>query len=417
MGYNSTVWRGPFCGCNAEVVSVFLFGPLIERLFFIGIRNQVKGGSMITLKQIDALMKISSKEHPIISFYMGILPVFLIQKKYRLLAKDIVKAGTKDLSRFSEEQRETIKKDIDKILHHINYDFDTRAKGLAIFSSSPLELWQVYPLPHRIKGRFVIDSDPYTRPLVRFLDENEKHFIAMVDRKKAKLFSLYTGILNERKEVYDEVQGRHKKGGWSQARFQRHIDDQAAKHLQNVGTVLHDVYKKEKFDHLILGGPQEARTSFKNILHSSLQRIIVGEIDIGIDEPIAEIEEAIKQTVERFEKEQSEQYVRELLERLGKHHLAVAGLEKTIAMLHQARVHTLIVKQDLSEKGFKCSDCETPFMKKEEKCTLCNKQIIPAPDIIDEMVEKAWEMNGEVKFIKASKELDRVGGIAALLRW
>jgi peptide chain release factor subunit 1 len=372
---------------------------------------------MITLKQIDALMKISSRQHPIISFYMGILPVFLIQKKYKLLAKDIVKEGTKDLSRFSEEQQEIVKNDAEKILHFINYEFDAKAKGLAIFSCSPLKLWQVYPLPQRIKGRLVIDSDPYTRPLVRFFDENEKHFIAMVDRKKARLFSMYAGILNERKEVYDEVQGRHKKGGWSQARFQRHVDDQATKHLQNVSALLYDVYKAEKFDHLILGGPQESRTIFKNILHSSLQKNIVGEVDLGIDESFVEIQEAIKKVIDDFEVKQSKQYVKRLFERLGKNHLAVAGLKKTVAMLNQARIHTLMVKQDLSLQGFKCMHCETPFVDKIEKCELCNKKVSPTSDIIDEIVEKTMEMNGEVKFIKTSKELDKVGGIAALLRW
>jgi peptide chain release factor subunit 1 len=228
---------------------------------------------------------------------------------------------------------------------------------------------------------------------------------------------MYAGILNERKEVYDEVQGRHKKGGWSQARFQRHVDDQATKHLQNVSAVLHDVYKSEKFDHLILGGPQEARTITRNILQSSLQKIIVGEVDIGIDEPLVEIQETIKKAIDAFEKKQSKQYLKRLFERLGKHHLAVAGLEKTVAMLHQARVHTLIVKQDLSLKGFKCLHCETPFVEKVEKCELCSKKVSATSDIIDEIVEKTWEMNGEVKFIKTSKELDKAGGIAALLRW
>jgi peptide chain release factor subunit 1 len=372
---------------------------------------------MITLKQLDALMRISSRKYPITSFYMGILPLLLIQKKYGLLAKDIVKEGTKDLSSFSEEQRELIKNDADRILHYVKYDFDGKAKGLAIFSCSPLDLWQVYPLPQRIKGRFVIDSDPYTRPLVRFFDENERFFLAIVDRKKARLFSMYTGILNERKEIFDEVQGRHKKGGWSQARFQRHIDNQAAKHLQNVSAILHNVFKAEKFDHLIVGGAQEARTNFRNGLHSSLQRIIVGEIDVGIDEPLASIQDSIKRVVDTFEQKQSKEYLKKLFERLGKEHLAVSGLEKTVEMLHQGRIHTLMLKEDLRLEGFKCVHCETPFVKEVEKCTLCNKELTAVPDIIDEAVEKTWDMNGEVKFIKQSKELDSLGGIAALLRW
>jgi peptide chain release factor subunit 1 len=372
---------------------------------------------MITLRQIDELMKISSARYPICSFYMGIVPVLLIQKKYRVLAKDIVKEGMKDLSRFSEEQREHIQKDSEKILKFVNYDFDEKSSGLAIFSSTGLGLWQVYPLPKRIKGRFVVDSDPYTRPLVRFFDENEKYFIVIVDRKKARLFSMYTGMLNERKEVYDEVQGRHKKGGWSQARFQRHIDNQAAKHFQNVSTVLYGIFKKEKFDHLIIGGPPEARMSFKNIIHSSLQRIVVNELERGIDEPLSEIQDSIRKVVTAFEDRQSGEYLKTLSDRLGKKQLAVSGLEDTVKMLQQARVHTLIVKEDLMLPGLKCGDCETPFMESMDTCSFCGKKVVKAPDIIDEIIEKTRELNGEVKFIKKSEELDKLGGIAALLRW
>ena len=372
---------------------------------------------MITIKQIEDLMKITSDRYTISSFYIGIQPQFLVQKKYKILVKDLIKQRTKNHTRYNEEQKEFIDKDIERILQFMNYEFDEKSRGLAIFASSPLNLWQVYPLPRRIKGRFVIDYDPYTRPLVRFFDENEKYFTVLVDSKKARLFSMYAGILNERKEVYDEVQGRHKKGGWSQARFQRHIKDQVAKHLQNVSSVVYDLYKKEKFDHCILGGQIVARNNFKNILHSSIQKIIVGEIDVALDDSQVEIMDSVQHIVEKFEDRQSKRYLKILRDRLGKKHLAVSGLEKTVKMLQQARIHTVIIKEDLIIPGFKCVKCETPFTKDAKKCSLCSKKIVRVPDIVDEIIEKTWELNGEAKFIKTSKELDNLGGIAALLRW
>lgn len=372
---------------------------------------------MITLKQVDELMKISSDKYPILSFYLGIPPVFLIQKKYKTLTKDLIKEGTSELSGYNDEQKKLIEKDANKIKHFIKYEFDEKARGLAIFTSTGLGLWQVYRLPTRIKGRFVIDADPYTRPLVRFLDENEKYFIAFVDKKKARFFSSYTGIMNEREDFFDEVPGRHKQGGWSQARFQRHIKDHTMKHLSNVSDVLYEFYKKEKFDHLILGGSQEARAIFKDILHSSLQKVIVGEVEGGIDDSTSEIHSSVQNIIDSFENRQSKKFLRLLFDRLGKKRLAVRGLEQTVRMLHQARIHTLIVKVDLILTGYKCSRCETPYTTKIEKCSLCGKKIIKVPDIIDEIIEKTWELNGEVKFIKTSKELDALGSIGALLRW
>ncbi|TES93524.1 MAG: hypothetical protein E3J87_02035 [Candidatus Cloacimonadota bacterium] len=372
---------------------------------------------MITIKQVEKLMTISSDKYPIISFYLGIPPVFLIQKKYKTLAKGLIKKGTANLSRFNDEQKEFIEKDAEKIFRFIDYEFDEKAKGLAIFSSTGLNLWQVYPLPTRLKGRFIIDADPYTRPLVKFFDENERYFIVFVDRKKARFFSSYTGIVNEREEFSEEIQGRHKKGGWSQARFQRHIKNQTIKHLNNISDVLYGLYKKEKFDHLILGGSRKAVFNFKNILHSSLQKIIVGDVEGSIDDSTSEIFSSVHEIINNFEKKQSKKYLKTLFDRLGKKHLAVSGLGETVKMLHQARIHTLIVKEDLILPGYKCNSCETPYTTRIEKCSLCSKKIVEVPDIIDEIIEKTWELNGEVKFIKTSKELDASGGIAALLRW
>jgi peptide chain release factor subunit 1 len=372
---------------------------------------------MITIKQIDKLIQISSRKYPIISFYLGIPSAFLIQKKYKILAKDLVKDGVSDLSNYNDEQKELIHKDSDRILNFVKYEFDEKSRGLAIFASSGINLWQVFPIPARLKGRFIIDTDPYTRPLVKFLDENEKYFIALVDKQNARFFSCYTGIIHERQEFSEEIQGRHKKGGWSQARFQRHIENQSLKHLDNVGEILYDIYKREKFDHLILGGSQQAVSDFKNIIHSSLQKNIVGKIEKGVDESKSKLFDAVQKVIDNFEKEESEQYLKTLNRRLGKNHLAVSGLQDTVKMLHQARIHTLIVKEDLIIPGYKCSNCETPYTEKVEKCKICGNDIIKVPDIIDEIIEKVWELNGEVKFIKESKQLDNLDGIAALLRW
>mgnify|MGYP001117550702 CR=1 FL=1 len=372
---------------------------------------------MITVKQIEDLMKISSDKYPIISLYFGMTPALRPQKKYKTITKTLIKKGTSNLSAFNDEQKTLIENDSDKIIHFIEYEFDGKPKGLAIFSSTGLGLWQVYPLPRRVKGRFIIDSDPYTRPLVKLLDENERYFIVFVDKKRARLFSSYTGILNERNEIFDEVMGQHKQGGWSQARFQRHIKDQSFKHLTNVANVLHKVYKQEKFDHLILGGSNESLFSLRNMLHSSLQRIIVGEINGSLDDSRTRLSSSIQKTIDSFEKRQSEKYLKALFDRLGKKQPAVSGLEETVKMLYQARIHTLIVKEDLMLPGYKCTNCETPYITDVKKCSFCSKRIVKTTDIIDEIIEKVWELNGEVKFIKTNKKLDASDGIGALLRW
>jgi|GEM_PF-1633706 len=373
---------------------------------------------MITVKKIEKLMKISSEKYPILSLYLGMSPAISSQKQYKTLAKSLIKQGTSNLSKFDDSQRNLIAKDCQKLSNFIEYEFERKSQSIAVFSSTGLGLWQVHPLPRRVKSRFVIDIDPYTRPLVRFLDENEKYFIAYVDSKRARLFSIYTGVMNERNEILDEeVPGKHKQGGWSQSRFQRHIKNRSAKHLKNISDIIHELYKVEKFDHLIIGGSLEALHSFRHMLHSSLQKIIVAQVQGSLDDSVGEIYSSAEKIIDSFETKQSKKYLNLFFDRKGKKHLASSGFSDIVRMLRQARIHTLLVKTNLVVPGFRCSNCEAPYLKQISKCDFCGKKVVKVPDIIDEIIENVWDQNGEVKFIKTSKELDKLGGIAALLRW
>ncbi len=373
---------------------------------------------MITVKQIQKLMKTSSEKYPILSLYLGISPALSSQKQYKTLAKSLIKQGTSHLSKFDDNQRKLIAKDCQKINDFIEYEYVHKSKSIAVFASTGLGLWQVHTLPRRVRSRFIIDRDPYTRPLVRFLEENEKYFIVYVDSKRARLFSIYTGVMNERNEILDEaVPGKHKQGGWSQSRFQRHIKNRSAKHLKNISDIIHELYKVEKFDHLIIGGSLEALHSFKHMLHSSLQKIIVAQVQGSLDDPVSEIHSSAQKIINNFETKQSMKYLKLFLDRKGKKHLVSSGFSDIVKMLRQTRIHTLLVKTNLVVPGFICSNCETPYLKQIAKCDFCGKKVVKVPDIIDEIIENLWNQNGEVKFIKTSKELDSVGGIAALLRW
>src|ERR687898_198576 len=54
----------------------------------------------------------------------------------------------------------------------------------------------------------------------------------------------------ERKGLVDDVHGQHSQGGWSQARYQRSVDEDVQDHLRNVADAVWRSFKRRSFDHL-----------------------------------------------------------------------------------------------------------------------------------------------------------------------
>src|SRR6266567_3446276 len=100
-------------------------------------------------------------------------------------------------------------------------------------------------------------------PLEAMLEVSESFCTVLVDSAKARIFLSEMGRIDERTDLFDDVPGRHDQGGWAQARYQRHIDDHRQKHLRRTGEVLFRFSKRNRFDHLILGGPEEIVAEFE----------------------------------------------------------------------------------------------------------------------------------------------------------
>ena len=66
------------------------------------------------------------------------------------------------------------------------------------------------------------------------LDEYERYAVALVDKEKARFFSVFLGEIDETDDFKDFVPAKHDQGGVSQANFQRHHEAHVFRHLKRV---------------------------------------------------------------------------------------------------------------------------------------------------------------------------------------
>jgi peptide chain release factor subunit 1 len=371
---------------------------------------------MINRKKIIELLQFRTETDWVLSFFLGVGVYKAQRKAYETEAKSIIKEAV-NAAELSGDDRKKVEEDARKILRFLTMDFKGKARGLAVFACGPAGLWQVFRLPVTVPDRCVIDHMPYVLPMLRLVDEGRRYCVVVADKEKARLFTLYMGEITERTDIFDGVPGWHKQGGWAQARFQRHIEDQVNKHLKHVADTVFELYKREGFGHLIIGGTHELSTRLYRILHSYLQKIVRGYITVDVSANINDILKAAREIEDDTQNKEVSEMAQRLLGPSRQGNLAVKGLDDTIQALTEGRVHTLVLADSYEVEGCLCGDCGGVDLMGAEKCTRCMKKLSKVGDVSEHLAIMAVEQDAEVKYLPQGLGLESEGGVGAILRW
>lgn len=360
---------------------------------------------MVTREQIHRLIDFKGDGRSVVSLYLSLSPERLKNRGFIVEAKSLLRAI---------ENKPEIESEHKRILDFLEKRFDPSSRSIVLFSSHKENFFQVYEIPIPVKSACMVGKEPYIKPLVRLLEQYEKYCLVLLDGKKARIFSVHMGTLEEHTYILDEVPGWHKQGGWSQARFQRHIEQRIYEHLKKVAEATLSFFRREQLDRLIVGGPHEIVISFKNVIHIYLLRRFVGFITIDVDASTQEIEKKALSHIEKVEEKDNSELMKRVIDNME--NLAVAGVDNVVEMLNQGRIHVLVVDPDLKKKGWVCPKCYM-ISTTQKACDFCGSDVEVSEDIIENIIEQNFELSGEIHFIAGDKRLKQLGGLAAILRW
>jgi uncharacterized protein YpmS len=111
------------------------------------------------------------------------------------------------------------------------------------------------------------------------MDEHETSLVAVVDSNTARLFVLRTGVPYEVDGPDDDSVHYRKRsmGGWSQARYQRHIDKHRADFASEVASELDRLVTEEHPVRIVLAGDEIAMTALTAALSSQVAALVEGK--------------------------------------------------------------------------------------------------------------------------------------------
>jgi len=317
----------------------------------------------------------------------------------------------------THEQREGLRRDVQRLREFFEQEFERDGTlGFAVFCASLDNLWQPLPLSARVPDVVKVGRTLYLAPLVSLVGRGEGALVVFVGRERGDLYLLRAGRLEELVEQFDETPGRHDQGGWSQARFQRHIDKLVQDHLKEVAELLDRQVRRLRGPRVIVVASEETRSEFEGELSSEVRKAIIGWTTADAHATPAELLGVVEPLLESWRGEQETVAVERWREEAGRNGRATAGWGPTLEASSDGRVELLLFQDGVERPAWECPACGR-VGSEGGACPLDGTQMEQRGEGLDLAVHQTLAHGGTVWALRQRRDLEPVEGIGALLRY
>jgi peptide chain release factor subunit 1 len=316
----------------------------------------------------------------------------------------------------SHEQRAAVERDLDRIRRWFDDGFDRQgARGVAVFAASLDNFWSTVRLPEPVADEARIGTELSLAPLASHVGRDGA-LVAVVGRERGQVFRLRDGVLVEIADQMDDVPGRHDQGGWSQARYERHIDELAERHLRAVAETLQASLRRVRGVPLVLVGAEDVRSEFESLLSKETQSSIAGWATAEAHADANQLLEAARPVIDAWCNMRESELLERWREEAGKNGRATSGWDSTLEAASDGRVELLLVQNGVDQKAYQCPECGRAQLT-NGRCPLDGTSLERRDDGLDLAVHQTLAHGGTVHVVRGRDDLRPVGGMGALLRF
>ncbi len=363
------------------------------------------------------LAEVEAVDQPFLSVYLNAEPNQHGRDDFDVFLKKQLSEHQDDYEEHTPE-RESFDKDVERIADYAK-KIRASANGVAIFACSDAGFFQTieFDVPFE-NDRFFVFDRPHIYPLAKLIDQNPRFAVVLADSNTARIYVFQRGRVLEEDEIENETYNRSEVGGWSQMRFQRHIDELRKQHIKEVVDELDKIVREDNITKVVLAGNIEVTIPLvREELTSFLEDKIVGTIRLSIDAPEDEIldeaETAINQNNTLADKEK----IDHVFDQNYDEGLGVTGVAKTLKALENGQVQELYLSAKFDEIEYD----ENEIKEILENYAPGNEGETPSVgnsrQIADQLLRLALISAEKIRYIEDENLLEDVGGVAALLRY
>ncbi len=238
------------------------------------------------------------------------------------------------------------------------------------------------------------------------LDQYPRYAVLLADTHLSRIVVVAANTIEATEQVTGVKTRRHKMGGWSQARYQRHIDNYHQQHAKEVADTLARLVRDEAISAIVIAGDEVAVPLVRRRAAEGHRRSRGGCGEARRHAPERQIVEA---TIEALRQKDADTDREQVDAVLGAYRAVVSppsASNPRSARFELGQVDALLITAaaDTIDPGTAPQPAVAGDRSPEERAA-------------DELVAKARQTAATIRFIEDPALLAAVGGVAAFLRF
>ncbi len=343
----------------------------------------------------------------------------------------------------SKTTRNNVIDALERIIAELKKYRQTPPNGMVLFagnisdnpSKTVMDLFALEPPQPLNISVYRCDSHFFLEPLQRMMETTDSYGLVVMDGREATVAILKGTQTIVVKKLNSTAHAKVNKGGQSQRRYQRLIEESIEYYYKRVGESMDDAFLG-KVKGIIIGGPGPTKDNFYKMAPYNYQHKVLGVVDtgytdeyglreiIGKSDSLIQEQESVKERVlvERFIKE----VIRDGLATYGEIPVrqAIATKQADMVLISEGLKYEKIL--------YKCGNCGHEEGKTADEgtaaetmeCPECKGKMVMEEDepLIEDLTDLAKEKGIKVEIIsentaEGSQFLQGFGGIGAFLRY
>lgn len=367
-------------------------------------------------ERIDRLAALRPSELPVVSLYLNTQSDQHGKDQYtRFLRKELRGRGRTFPPR--SPARDSFERDTERIQAYLRDELRPSANGVALFACAGEDLFEALQLDAPVERHEMhIGSQPHLYTLARINDQYPRYAALVADTNAARLFVFGLSRTLGKETVQSPKLTRHQMGGWSQARYQRHVDNYHLHHAKEVIDQLLRVVLDERIEHVILAGDEVVIPLIRQQLPPQLEEKVVDVLRLDITAPEHKVLEETLAVMRRWDSQSDREKVEQMIGEYRAGGLGLVGAREVLGALLIGQVDELFLTASPDRIAWEREENEPPAPEIDAALKAAGGETIHER-VADALVSAARKSGAQITFVEDPALLADVGGVGATLRY